>query len=132
MSGTHEQTIRKWAADRCEYCRMPEADSALKHVLDHVTARQHGGKAELTNLALCCGRCNRHKGPNLAGIDPDTGEMCRLFHPRADSWTVHFRYDGAVLVGLTPIGRATVATLAINLPLRIAARRALIDTGVGF
>ena len=58
--------------------------------------------------------------------------MCRLFHPRIDAWSEHFRYDGAVLAGLTPIGRATVATLAINLPLRIAARQALIETGIAF
>ncbi|WP_428938893.1 HNH endonuclease [Fontivita pretiosa] len=109
MPETAEQTIRRLAAGRCEYCRMPESGSRLRHVLDHIIARQHGGKTEVSNLALCCGRCNQFKGPNLAGIDPETGQISRLFHPRTDSWDEHFRYEGAALVGLTPIGRATVA-----------------------
>ena len=54
----------------------------------------------------------------------------RLFNPRTDIWREHFRYDGAVLVGLTPVGRTTIQTLSINLPLRVAARRALMETGV--
>ena len=27
------------------------------------------------NLALACAHCNRHKGPNLAGFDPETGML---------------------------------------------------------
>ena len=38
----------------------------------------------------------------------------RLFHPRKDIWDKHFRFEGARLVGLTPIGRATVHVLAMN------------------
>ncbi len=132
MDRVLEQIIRRRALDRCEYCRMPEAASDLKHVLDHVIARQHGGRAQATNLALCCGRCNQFKGPNLAGIDPQTHQMSRLFHPRRDVWTEHFRYEEAVLIGLTPVGRATIATLGINLPIRVAVRQALIDTGNSF
>ena len=37
-----------------------------------------------------------------------------LFHPRQQSWTVHFRWNGPLLIGLTPTGRATVALLNIN------------------
>ena len=40
-------------------------------------------------LRLCCIRCNCHKGPNIAGIDPKTGQLTRLFHPR-DDWNAHF------------------------------------------
>jgi hypothetical protein len=132
MPSLLEQTIRQLASDRCEYCRMPEHGTRLKHVLDHIVARQHGGYTELSNLALCCGRCYQHKGPNLAGIDPESGELVRLFHPRTDTWADHFRYDEAILVGITPLGRATITVLAINLPIRIAARQALIETGTTF
>ncbi len=111
---------------------MPEGASALTHVLDHVIARQHGGQTAIDNLALCCGRCNQFKGPNIAGIDPQTGGISRLFHPRKNMWPEHFSYMQAVLTGLTPIGRATIATLAINLPIRIAVRQSLIDTGIDF
>jgi hypothetical protein len=125
-----EQTIRRLASDRCEYCHVPDATSRLKHVLDHVVARQHGGKTELNNLALCCGRCNQFKRPNLSGIDPETGQLTRLFHPRNDIWAEHFRYEGAVLIPLSAVGRTTTAVLSINHPLRIAAREALLQTGV--
>lgn len=50
--------------------------------VDHIVARQHGGPTVLENLALACLHCNRHKGPNIAGTDPSTGEIVRLFHPR--------------------------------------------------
>ena len=127
-----EQSIRRLAANKCEYCRMPESASRLPHVLDHIIARQHLGKTEFANLALCCGRCNLHKGPNLSGIDPETGQIVPLFHPRNATWTDHFRYDGPLLAGLTPSGRATLAVLAINDPLRVAARQALMDIGIAF
>lgn len=130
MAEPLEQTIRRLASDRCEYCHVPDATSRLKHVLDHIVARQHGGQTELENLALCCGRCNQFKGPNLTGIDPDTGQLTRLFRPRLDQWSDHFRYEGAVLIGLSAIGRTTIAVLSINHPLRIAAREALIQTGL--
>jgi hypothetical protein len=74
--------------------------------------------------------CNQHKGPNIAGIDPATGEVVPLFHPRRDNWKEHFYWKGATLVGRTPTGRATVDVLDINLPHRRAFREALIDEGV--
>jgi len=43
-----------------------------------------------------------------------SGELVRLFHPRNDLWIEHFRLDGAWLIGLTPIGRATIHVLAMN------------------
>jgi 5-methylcytosine-specific restriction endonuclease McrA len=132
MADSIEQMIRRLASDRCEYCRVPESGARFRHVMDHVIARQHGGTTVIENLALCCGRCNQYKGPNISSIDPDTHQMARLFHPRLDQWPQHFRYERAVLIGLTPVGRATIVTLRINHPLRIAARQALIETGVHF
>jgi hypothetical protein len=44
-------------------------------------AQQHHGGSDEVNLALACHFCNRHKGPNLTGIDPTTGELTRLFNP---------------------------------------------------
>jgi hypothetical protein len=53
-----------------------------------------------------------------------------LFNPRRHKWARHFRWDGPVLVGLTPIGRATVVVLEINLDYRVAFRQRLIEEGV--
>jgi hypothetical protein len=83
----------------------------------------------MSNLALCCVHCNLHKGPNLAGVDPLTQELVRLYHPRRDKWRVHFAWLGASLIGLTPVGRTTVRVLAINEPSRISVREALLREG---
>ena len=76
-----------------------------------------------------CVLCNSYKGPNIAGIDPDTGRLTSLFHPRRQQWKRHFRWDGPVLLGRTAIGRATIAVLMINHSDAIAAREALIEEG---
>jgi hypothetical protein len=122
--------VRRRADQRCEYCHLPQAAVPFSpfHV-EHITARQHGGDDNLSNLALACDRCNLHKGPNLSGIDPDSGEVVVLFHPRRDSWNGHFRWNGAEIVGLTPSGRATVQTLQMNAKRRVQLRAKLQATG---
>jgi hypothetical protein len=120
-----ETEIRRRAGSRCEYCQFPESAGGLAHVIDHIVARQHGGSSAIENLALCCGRCNLYKGPNIAGIDAKTRQITRLFNPRLDIWTEHFRKDGALIVGVSDVGRTTANLLVFNLPVRVAARRAL-------
>jgi hypothetical protein len=125
-----ERRVRARAQGVCEYCRVPQSASKLKFPIDHVVARQHGGLTIAENLALCCGRCNLSKGPNIAGLDPHTERLTRLFNPRQDLWSEHFRYDGPIIVGLTDIGRTTVVVLAMNQAYQVAARQALIDEAV--
>ncbi len=60
--------------------------------------------------------CNRYKGPNVAGIDPLTSELTRLFHPRLDDWDLHFRWNGPEIMGLTAVGRVTIHVLFMNDP----------------
>jgi len=129
MNKAIEQEVRRRAAERCEYCHLPQSLTRLKFSIDHVQSKQHGGSNEPENLALACGYCNRHKGPNVAGIDSETGKITRLFHPRSDSWTEHSRWRGAAIVGFTPVGRATVAVLNINSRYQLSIRQALIDEG---
>lgn len=69
--------------------------------MDHIIALQHRGATTLENLALCCGRCNLYKGPNIAGRDPKTGELTRLFSPRSDLWAEHFWWDGPMIAALS-------------------------------
>jgi hypothetical protein len=83
-----------------------------------------------SNLALACLADNNHKGPNLGGIDPRTGKRTWLFNPRRHKWARHFRWRGPLLVGRTPVGRATIEVLAMNLPHRVAQRAALIAEAV--
>ena len=61
--------------------------------VEHIVARKHGGSDDENNLAWSCIFCNLYKGPNLASLDPDTGELTRLFNPRQDRWEDHFWLD---------------------------------------
>ena len=122
--------IRELAGDRCDYCQMPRVHDPLPFQIDHVIAQQHGGETVLDNLAWCCLHCNKHKGPNIAGIDPLSGDVVRLFHPRQQRWARHFRWQGATLTGLTKIARATIRVLSINDPDVVAFRAELMDEGV--
>jgi HNH endonuclease len=122
-------SVRLRARGRCEYCGFPEVFTQRAFHCDHVLAQQHGGKTVFENLAWSCNRCNLHKGPNLSSIDPDSREAVRLFNPRADRWDEHFHWRGALLVGHTPVGRATVSLLGANDPMVIATRAALMEEG---
>ena len=127
MDADLRNSVRQRADDRCEYCRVHQAqDPFYRFEIDHIIAQQHGGKTDDDNLCLSCYRCNCHKGPNIAGVDPETEEIVRLYHPRNDDWHDHFFWEGPKLVGRTAIGRATVEVLAINHPDYMALREALI------
>lgn len=126
MSERISRSMRRAVAERarscCEYCGMPDDVPPLAHEPDHIIATQHGGQTTLGNLAYTCFRCNRFKGPNLTSIDPATKQITRLFSPRSDVWHEHFRWDGAIIVPLTEVGRATVALLRCNDPERVTLR----------
>ena len=121
MDARLKAQVRRRAGLRCEYCQFPER-----------FAQKHSGPTTAANLALACFRCNSHKGPNLSGVDPESGQVVRLFHPRQEVWAEHFAWHGSRLVGLTPTGRATIAVLRINRPDAMLARAALLDEGVSF
>ena len=114
MTAALRHMARERAGGRCEYCRLPQESSVLPFHIEHIVPRQHGGVTSEENLALSCPHCNLHKGPNLTGIDPDSGEICRLFHPRRDTWEDHFRAEGTRIVGRTAIARTTAWVLDLN------------------
>lgn len=121
--------LRELAQDRCDYCRIPAVFDPLPFQVDHVIAQQHGGETVLQNLAWSCLHCNRHKGPNIAGIDPLTGQLIALFHPRRQQWKRHFAWRGSTLVGRTRSARATIQVLGINDPDFLAFRSELMEEG---
>jgi 5-methylcytosine-specific restriction endonuclease McrA len=92
-----DRSVRIRAQGLCEYCHAPQAFYPERFHIDHIVARQHGGITSIENLALCCGECNRRKGPNLSGVDPQISLRCELFNPRSDSWNDHFAWRGSVL-----------------------------------
>jgi hypothetical protein len=130
MNRALERLVWRRAGNRCEYCHLQQAFDDTPFQIDHVIAISHGGPTRSDNLCLACFACNNAKGPNLSGIDPSTGKVVPLFNPRAQRWKRHFRWAGARLIGRTAAGRATVATLRINLDHRVAHRHMLIAEGV--
>jgi hypothetical protein len=96
---------------------------ATFHV-EHIVPHSRGGQTQLSNLAWACPSCNLHKASRVASVDPDTGSQVPLFNPRVDNWNTHFHWDGYRVAGHTPIGRATVAALALNHPRRLLIRQA--------
>ena len=113
-----------------EYCQLPQSLSSIPFEIDHIIARKHNGPTDEANLALSCFYCNSYKGPNIAGIDPATGQITRLYNPRNDLWRIHFDWNGPILFGLTDVGRATITVLAINHSDAVAFRKALIEEGI--
>jgi hypothetical protein len=132
MDAALEQLVRSRARFRCEYCLLPEKLVSTPFQFDHIIARFHGGATTADNLAYACFHCNNFKGPNIAGIDPESGQIVRLFHPRRDTRSDHFNWNGERLIGLTPFARATIATLRLNHPHRLIVRRSLLLEGVAF
>ncbi|WP_417746287.1 HNH endonuclease [Rosistilla oblonga] len=130
LSVALRQTIWERAGKCCEYCQMPQDYDPATFEVDHIVPGKMGGESVEENLALACFKCNNHKGPNIAGIDPMDGSKAFLFDPRNDNWSQHFIWDGPLLLGLTSKGRTTVALLQMNVGHRVSHRRQLITEGV--
>jgi hypothetical protein len=90
----------------------------------------HLGRTIFINLCVSCYYCNSFKGSDLSSRDPKTRRLTPLFNLRRHKWAKHFRWQGAYLMGRTPVGRTTVILLHINDEYRVQLREGLIDEGV--
>ena len=125
--------IAKWLRDRvaesaghrCGYCLSAEQIVGTRMEIDHIVPRSAGGLTEEDNLWLACSLCNDHKSDRIVATDPLSGELVRLFDPRRQIWSQHFRWSaaGEWIVGRTATGRATVAALDLNRASLVVARR---------
>jgi hypothetical protein len=132
VSITDEQrrNVRELAGNCCEYCRVAQGGRLSTFQIDHIIPLKHGGSDDTDNLCLACLKCNSFKGPNVAALDPTTGEATRLYDPRQQRWDDHFRINpDATLVGTSPEGRATVVVLRINEESRVNHRRMMMLLG---
>ena len=130
MAATRTQLVRERAAGRCEYCRLRQNATSVPFEIDHIISRKHGGRSVASNLAVACWYCNSFKRSDISGLDPQTRKLTRLFHPRRHKWSHHFRYEGAVLIGQTAIGRTTIRVLQINCDEAVTLRESLIAEGL--
>lgn len=131
VSRTMQAQIRQRAQALCEYCHTAEQWQYVPFTVDHIVPLVHGGMTTLTNLALACFHCNRRKSAQQTGLDPASGVVVPLFHPRQQRWLDHFVWsaDGLLVAGRTATGRATITALALNRERAVAIRAA--DVAVG-
>lgn len=124
--------VAQRAGHRCEYCHVPEIIFNFPFEVEHVIPQAGGGSDDLDNLALACHACNLFKSDFQTGPSDDTHAAVPLFHPRRDSWAEHFAVesDSGEVIGLTPIGRASITRLQMNRPQQIKARRRWILLGL--
>ena len=123
--------VRADAGARCGYCHSPEAFLGMPLDIEHLVPEATGGATVRENLWLACSRCNDFKGDRTAAVDPQTGGQVPLFNPRTQVWTEHFTWspDGTHILGLTPIGRASVEALRLNNGFIVVARRFWVEAG---
>lgn len=130
ISSDLRQQVYDRAQGICEYCCLPDTVTLSAHQIDHIIAEKHGGATTLDNLALSCAICNRNKGSDIASIDPSSGDIVPLYHPRKNQWSEHFECQDAKFLGKTPSGRATAKLLKMNQSERISERRILLVAGI--
>lgn len=116
ISITSRQRIRERANFLCEYCHSSEEASASLFTFDHLIPQSLGGDDSENNLALACHRCNGRRYNFIACLDPLTQTLVPLFNPRHNQWSDHFIWatDSLKILGITPIGRATLEHLDLN------------------
>jgi Zn ribbon nucleic-acid-binding protein len=119
------------AGNRCEYC-LAHQDHVFDILeIDHIIPTAFGGTDDEGNLCASCGLCNRYKGAQHRGSDPQSGEIVDLFNPRGEGWYDHFAWEeqGVYIVGLTACGRATVQALQLNNAIAVTVRRHWVEAG---
>lgn len=131
IPSTLREKVRRRARQRCEYCHSVEWLTGQRYEIDHILPRQLAGITTAENLRLACSSCNRYQQAHIEAVDPETGESVSLYNPRIQRWSEHFRWneDATQIVGITPIGRATVEALLMNNALIVAARSFWGNTG---
>lgn len=125
------QLVFSRAKRQCEYCQAQKA-IILTLEIDHIIPLSLGGETLSDNVCLACRLCNANKRDVIEATDPQTHTQQPLFNPRTQRWHDHFRWDetGTILIGLTPIGRATIEQLQMNDLDTIEARKIWVETGL--
>ena len=123
--------VREQAQNRCGYCKTHQEYVPWILEIEHIVPIAKGGSNEEENLWLACHSCNLFKGAKTHGRDPLTGRRVRLFNPRHQQWSRHFRWnqDGTLIEGRTVCGRATVIALNLNNLVAVTVRRNWVRAG---
>ncbi len=132
LSAELRRLVKLRANNNCEYCHAIGSFSFHPFPVEHIIPISKGGSEEDSNLANACQFCNGSKSDKIEALDPLTGLPVSLFNPRTQAWSENFVWsdDFTLIIGITPIGRATVNCLKMNREEAINLRAALRDFGV--
>ena len=116
ISANAQRAVVERAQGRCEYGQSRADYTTEPFAVEHVMPISRGGTSALDNLAFSCSGCNGHKYNRTEAPDPTERTLVPLYNPRRQRWQDHFCWDEdyAQIIGLTPIGRATVEALKMN------------------
>jgi hypothetical protein len=100
--------------------------------IDHIMPQSLDGTDDEENLWLACPRCIGFKAAQIEAIDPLTHKLVRLFNPRQQVWREHLAWQdaGALIAGITPCGRASVAAFQLNFATSVELRKILVRAGL--
>ncbi|MGI2907364.1 HNH endonuclease [Tolypothrix sp. VBCCA 56010] len=126
-----QRQIRNHFADCCAYCRTAESLTVTTFEFEHIIPLSAKGETIFENLCLACPSCNRYKASRQTALDPITQEEVKLFHPHQQLWTENFAWseDATQIIGLTPVGRATIYALKMNRPQLTRVRKMWVKLG---
>ena len=132
MNARQKAEVKAQAHACCEYCWSQEEYSPDPFSVEHIIPLSRGGNDDFDNLAFACQGCNNRKYVSTMAIDPASGELTPLFHPRQDHWSSHFAWndDYTLMIGVSATGRATVARLDLNRKGLVNLRRVLRKQGI--
>lgn len=112
------QRVIAESRNQCAYCHTLTTITGARLVIDHIIPEAANGQTIWENPCVACHSCNEFKGAQVEAQDPLTNVRVPLFYPCRQPWHEHFCWseDGSHIIGLTPIGRATVVALNMNHP----------------
>lgn len=116
ISKKQKELVADRAKHCCEYCLSQLRFSPDPFSIEHIVPLSKEGSDNLDNLALACQGCNSHKYTAVLAIDPASGNEVSLYNPRQDDWKEHFVWndDFSLVIGISPVGRATIIKLQLN------------------
>jgi hypothetical protein len=114
--GSRRERIKQGSKNRCSYCLFEDDIVPAIFEVEHIMPRNKGGGNEDVNLCFSCPTCNRFKGTQTTAEDPVTKQIVPLFNPNTQIWSEHFEWsdDYIQVLGITPVGRATVIAMKLN------------------
>ncbi|MBH8563920.1 HNH endonuclease [Nostoc sp. CENA67] len=126
-----QREIRNHFKDCCAYCHTAESLTVTNFEFKHIIPRSANGETLFENLCLACPSCNRYKASRQTALDPTTQQEVKLFHPQQQLWSEHFTWNenATEIIGITPVGRATISALKMNRPQLTRVRKMWVKMG---